>query len=227
MVNQPKQTKGIRGYRLGTAPPENVQGEPMRGFLFPQPIIPSGMTPVAALQLPPINSIAQFGVDGIPDTDGGRRTKWGGMAYPIILGDPDNTTNEYVDAQGVKGSYTTLELDCAIATVDYNNQVVLTKIQGLAQTIKEFISGGDNDITITGIYNSVVGVAPMDFINNLNAIFNAPVPIPVTHYYLNELGIYYIVIMQGTQMGQEQGRYATQTFTIRAISDTPMDKMLP
>lgn len=207
--------------------PENVKGTPLKGYLDPQPFIPAGMTPASVLKFPPMNSISEYVIADLIGTNGGKATKLGGIAYPIILGDPENTTNEYVDAQGVKGSYETVELDCAIAVVDFNPHVVLTNIQGLKQTIKEFISSGDNDITITGIYNDTPGVAPIDFIKNLSDMFNAPVPIPVTHYYLNELGIYYIVIMPGTQMGQEQGRYATQTFTIHAISDVPMDKMLP
>ena len=219
---------GIKGQRLfSITTPDRIQGKPLQGFLLPRPIQPSGTLPAAALQFPPMNIMGEYVIEDLIGTNGGRRTSLGGMAYPIVLGDPENTTNEYTDNQGVKGSYETIELDCAVATVDFNPHVVLTNIQGLSQTIKEFISSGDNDITITGIYNSTPGVAPIEFIKNLSDLFNAPVPIPVTHYYLNELGITHIVIMPGTQMGQEQGRYATQTFTIQAISDVPMDKMLP
>jgi hypothetical protein len=145
----------------------------------------------------------------------------------IVLGDPDKEDNQYTDAQGNTMRYKTVELDCAIVTLDFNNQIIKTNIQGLNQTIKEYISSGDNDVTITGIYNSTPGVAPMDFIIAMSVLFSAPVAIPVQNYYLNANNIYFIVIMPGTTMGQAEGGYATQTFTIKAMSDVPMDQMLP
>lgn len=144
----------------------------------------------------------------------------------IILGDP-NGNNTWTDAQGVAGSYFTVELDCAICSIGFNNQVVRTNIQGLPYSIKEFISSGDNDITITGIFCSTPGVAPITFIQNLNNIFSAPVAIPVTNYFLNNNNIYHIVCMPGCEMPQEEGGYAYQKFTIKAVTDTPPDQMLP
>lgn len=147
----------------------------------------------------------------------------------IILGKTGaGESNTYTDAQGKTGSYQTVELDCALVNaVDFNRKVVVTNIQGLDDPIIEFISNGGNDISISGIFNSTPGVAPFDFIFNLSSIFNATVPIPITNYYLNLLNIFYIVIMPGTTMGQLEGGYATQMFTIKALSVTPMTEMLP
>lgn len=145
----------------------------------------------------------------------------------LILGRNDGELNTYTDAQGNAGYYRTMILDCALVDVDFNSKVVITNIQGLKTSIKEFISSGDNDITITGIYNSTPNVAPKEFILNLNALFSAPVPIPVYHYKLELLNINYIVIMPGTSMPSMEGGYATQTFTIKAITDSPMTQMLP
>ena len=144
----------------------------------------------------------------------------------IILGKEDGSNN-WTDAQGNTGSYNTVELDCAICTIDFNSQVVKTNIQGLGYSIKEFISSGDNDITIEGRYDSTPSVAPMDFIINLGLLFSAPVPIPVTNYFLNANNIYYIVCVPGCQLPQEQGGYSYQKFTIKAISDVPNTTMLP
>lgn len=163
-----------------------------------------------------------------PDSPDGH-SKLGTPTYgTITLGDPDKDVNEYTDAQGNKGQYRTVILDCAVVDdIDFNNKVVKTDIQGLPYSITEFISSGDNDVTITGIFNSTPGVAPMDFIINLNNVFSAPVSIPVQNYYLNANNIYYIKIMPGTKMGQVKGEYATQRFTIVALSDVPMSTMLP
>jgi hypothetical protein len=149
----------------------------------------------------------------------------------IILGkaspDGEDAVNRYTDAQGREGFYQTVVLDCALVSVDFNNKVVVTNIQGAPTSIKEFICSGDNDVTITGIFNSTPGIAPMEFINNLNLLFTAPVAIPVTNYFLNQLNIRYLVIMPGTAMSQTPGSYASQIFNIKAISDVPMTEMLP
>lgn len=192
----------------------------------------SGAFALLRIGMPLSNAYDQFGenrgVNAFPEYDPADGiSKLGTPVYgKIVLGDTEKA-NTYTDAQGRTGSYTTIELDCALVNVEFNNKIVLTNIQGLGQTIKEFISSGDRDITITGIYNSTPGVAPIDFIINLNSLFTAPVPIPVNNYYLNNLDIFYIVIMPGTAIGQQEGGYATQTFTIKAMSDVPMQQMLP
>lgn len=145
----------------------------------------------------------------------------------IVLGSTDEPLNRYTDAQGREQSYYTVNLTCATIRVDFNPQVVVTNIQGLPYSIKEFISSGDVTITIEGIATSTPGVSPKDFILNLNRIFNSGVPIPVTNRYLNDMGITYLVMMPGCSMWQEQGGYAYQKYTLVAISDTPMTEMLP
>jgi len=146
----------------------------------------------------------------------------------IVLGENnDGFSNDYTDNQGNPQSYPTLVIDCAIIVVDYNQQVIRTNIQGRGNSIKEYISSGDNDVTITGIFTSLADQAPYDFINAINNIFNASVSIPVTNTYLNLLGINYLVLMPGCQLPQVQGGIAIQNFTIKAVSDTPLTAWLP
>lgn len=146
----------------------------------------------------------------------------------IVLGhNQEGTANSYVDAQGNSGSYPTIVIDCGLITVDYNQQVIRTYIQGRKGSIKEYISAGDNDITITGIYTAQADVAPYSFIDSLNKLLNAPVSIPIRNTYLNLLGVNYIVLMAGSQLPQTAGGYAIQNFTIKAISDEPATEFLP
>lgn len=145
----------------------------------------------------------------------------------VMLGDIDNPINRYTDQQGKERSYTSVQLDCALVSIQYNPQIIKTDIQGLPYSIKEYISSGDNGVSITGIFNSTPDVAPKEFITNLNSIFNAQCPIPVTNWYLNDNGITHIVLVPGSSMWQEEGMYASQRFTIEAVSDVPMTQMLP
>jgi hypothetical protein len=138
-----------------------------------------------------------------------------------------NSANDYKDALGNNGSYPTIVLDIALVTVKFNNQVIRTTIQGLPYTIKEYISGSDYDITITGTFSNPVNQAPLDFIAAMNDMLNAPVSIPVTNYFLNNFNIYYLVIMPGCSLPQLQGEYSNQTFSISAVSDVPVTTILP
>lgn len=217
-------------------PPNN---KPIRPF--PDPSMPNATASLTAGQTAAFlllsNSFSPSGgfpfISADTDTPDGISPLGTPVFGRIILGEEgkdgaNGEVNEYTDSQGKKGSYKTVELDCAlISSVDYNNKIVKTDIQGLPYSITEFISNGDNDVTITGIFNSTPGIAPLDFIFNLHCIFSAPVPIPVTNYYLNLIGINFIKICPGTTMGQSEGAYASQTFTIKAMSDVPMSEMLP
>ena len=145
----------------------------------------------------------------------------------VILGGTDEPLNRYTDAQGREQSYYTLTLDCALVSVDFNPQVVVTNIQGLHYSIKEFISSGDVTITIDGGFYGTPGSSPVDFIINMARIMNAGTPIPVTNSYLNNIGITHIVCMPGCRMWQEEGGYSYQKFVLVALSDVPMTDMLP
>lgn len=144
----------------------------------------------------------------------------------IILG-LDGQENRFTDSQGVEGSFTTIELDCALVDIQNNKNVITTNIQGLNQTIKEYISNADESVTITGRFDSVVGVAPIEFIQNFSKMLRAPIPIPVTNYFLNNNNIFYLVVMPGSRVWQAEGGYAYQEFVIEALSDVPLSEMLP
>jgi hypothetical protein len=163
--------------------------------------------------------------DGPDSADG--FSKLGTPVFSKIILGLDGQENRYTDSQGREGQYTTVELDCALVDIEFNKNIVKTEIQGLNQSIKEFISNSDRNITITGRFDSTPGIAPIDFIINLNNLFSAPIPIPVKNYYLNNNNIYYIVIMPGSRIWQSEGGYSYQEFTIEAVSDIPMTEMLP
>ncbi len=56
-------------------------------------------------------------------------------------------------------------------------------------------------------------------------MLDAPVPIPVASEYLNNMGIYYLVV-ESYELGQEAGGYSYQTFTISTLSDYPQELRL-
>lgn len=147
----------------------------------------------------------------------------------VILGEgQDGDINTYIDFQGNQQIYTTTTLDQAIITVDYNPQVIVTNIQGRNGSVKEYISNGDSNINITGLFTSGrVDESPINFIDNINSVISAGVSIPITNKYLNLLGIERIVVMSGTSLPQTISGYSQQQYTIVAISDIPQTDPLP
>jgi len=136
--------------------------------------------------------------------------------------------NQYTDAQGNGRSYSTVILDSALINVTFNNQVIKTQIQGLPYTIKEYISGSDLDISITGKFSTNDPyLSVSDFYTALAILLNAATSIPVTNTYLNKLGVYNIVIMPSCSLPQNIGEYTQQTYTINAVSDVPVTTILP
>ena len=141
--------------------------------------------------------------------------------------DPNKTPqNEYVGVDGKTYTFDTVKLDIAIITVNMKKNVVKTQIQGLRGSVKQFIALGDYDITINGVIDDVQNTSPTQAVLALHKAAAAEIAIPVTNYFLNQFGIYYIVI-EDLNMPQMEGRYSSQIFTIRACSDFNQDEMLP
>ena len=144
----------------------------------------------------------------------------------IIFGSGEvGSENTYYDYQGVKGTYTTMQLDSAVVTANFNQIVIKTQIQGRRGTVKEYISSGDMDISITGVFSDNPDTFPEKFVSQLNALLNAPTTIPINNKFLNLLGINTIVFVDGCQLPQSEGSYSNQRYVLRALSDDDPDTL--
>lgn len=139
--------------------------------------------------------------------------------------EPDGS-NEYTGIDGNTYTFSNIIFPIAIVQAVQPKRIVKTDIQGLDGSIKEYIGMGDWDVTINAIVNMPADQAPIDFLNAINEIIKAPVPIPVTNYYLNNLGITYLVI-EDVNLSQVEGEYSNQSIVITACSDVPLLDFLP
>lgn len=147
----------------------------------------------------------------------------------LILGsnDPNNPKkNEFTGVDGKTYNYETITLSIAVITVNMVKEIIKTGVTGRPGKIKEYIALDDFDITIQSVFTAPAGKAPKSDVNTLHALAIAAVPIPVTSYFLNQFGIYHIVIESATYP-QEQGGYSWQDITIRACSDYQEDELYP
>jgi hypothetical protein len=89
-------------------------------------------------------------------------------------------------------------------------------------TVKEYIGEGDASISFKGVITGKNGHYPIEKVELLKQIIQAPISIPVVCKYLNDLDIHTIVF-EDRILDQQEGGYSYQTFSLNAISDTPQE----
>ncbi|HVW98854.1 MAG TPA: DUF6046 domain-containing protein [Candidatus Babeliaceae bacterium] len=141
----------------------------------------------------------------------------------------------YTDNNGKTLQYPGLQLVTVVMTVNQAKNIITTSIQGMDGTVKEYIGMGDYEVTINGIITPTQqvgttnvpanGVYPKNDVTTLKKILDAPVALEVTSWYLQMLGIYNLVV-KDYNIPQIQGGYSQQPFTIRALSDKPIEILI-
>ena len=128
--------------------------------------------------------------------------------------------NKYKPAPEMEATETWEEfrIDDVLISVSQNKKIVTTEIQGRAGTIKEYIGLDDFQVQITGRLTGAYNVNPKEETDQLNKILSAKQPLDVTSWYLQNLGIFSIVV-KDFNFQQAEGEYSTQYFTINALSD--------
>lgn len=105
-----------------------------------------------------------------------------------------------------------------LISVSQQKKIITTEIPGRDGTIKEYIGMDDYEITFNGTINGANGHHPADEIIALKDMLIPYLPTPVVNTYLNNLGIFHIVV-KDFSLDQEAGGYSKQAFTIQALSD--------
>lgn len=101
----------------------------------------------------------------------------------------------YQDNAGNTITLPTINLQTALFDVSRPKNIIETKIQGRDKDVNEYINGGNYYISIKG---QLVGLdankPPAELKKRLIALSDAPVEIPVSCNFLNDFGIYSIII---------------------------------
>ena len=162
-----------------------------------------------------------------------------------VYSDVTFQTVTYTDDNGNSVTTPEMTFEAILVDVVFPRNVVRTEIQGRDNDVVEYIGESNADITFRGImttgqkimvknastgklenkatYNkSINGVFPAEAIAALRQVIKAPVEIPVVCKYLETLDIHSIVFLDRT-LGQEEGGYSYQNFTLNAISVVPIE----
>lgn len=123
-------------------------------------------------------------------------------------------------------NYPGVFLDCCLLTVSQTKNIVETAVQGRSGTVKEFISDGDYIVNVQGIISSASPRRyPTESVADLLKCLSAPVAVAVISKYLQQFGIYEIVV-RSYDLGQKAGFQSSQAFSVQAVSDQPFELKL-
>lgn len=128
----------------------------------------------------------------------------------------DVVTGEIIRFEGIR-------IDSVLFNVSREKNIVSTEIQGRDGSIKELIASKDYQINISGyLVSNQINVAPIELKNTLIQICNAKIAVEVVSSFLNDFGIYSMVI-QSYQMAEVQGKRSLIEFSLSCLSDLPFD----
>lgn len=126
---------------------------------------------------------------------------------------------KYIDLDGAEITYSGLKIDMAILEVNLPRNIVKTPIQGRNGTVKEYISDSDYEISIKGVINNSLNIAPLDDIVVFRYIMQAPLAIDIVSQFLNEAFDIDKIVVTSSNIAQVKGVRQNLEFSINAISD--------
>lgn len=153
------------------------------------------------------------------------KKSWLGTAVYDIVRIPSFS---YTDLDGNEVNIgTEIDFDTVLMEVTQTKNIVTTPVQGRNGTVKEYISDGDYQISISGVittkYNNV---APFEsdiaYVNSVFSILKAPLAIPVASNFLGMFNINSMVVLD-YKLGQVEGSRNTISFSMNCLSDEPFE----
>lgn len=131
--------------------------------------------------------------------------------------------HSYVDELGQTINNAKLDLDIALIEVNKPRNIVRTVIAGRSGTIKEYMSDGDYEISISGtLSNTLAFASPDTMIRAFDAVTKTPQELKVESNFLNFFNIFNIVITD-SKIKQREGARNIVDYELTCISDTPFE----
>lgn len=149
------------------------------------------------------------------------------FAKPIPNTEDSNTYTNVNDPNGEKITVPNVKFDTCLISVKQSKSIIKTKVHGRKGTVKEYITLDDYDITIEGIISSVRGaftIYPIDQVQDLVKLCEAPISIQITSSYLNDLFDINYLVIEDYDISQEIGGMGQQKFTMSCVSDYGLTK---
>ena len=167
------------------------------------------------------------------EEDGNGPTEPSYLGTPIfanLIFIPGNYTNNKGKPISYGGIFTNDKLNnhfvvnTVLIDVSQQKQIIKTNIQGVAGTVKEYISKGDYQITIRGALVSESSLKyPEIETQQLREYLEAEVSIGVASRFLDDIFSINTITVESFNFPQQEGFQNMQLFEISAVSDNPVE----
>lgn len=129
----------------------------------------------------------------------------------------------YINKYGTRIAYDSLLLECCLIEVGNQRQIVKTNVQGRDNSVKQFISNGDDSIVIKGV---LAGggqlVYPDTDMRKLQAITHAEEAVSIVCPFLQDYFKINSLVVTYASFPQKEGNPTVQLFELQCISDSPV-----
>ena len=197
-------------------------------FLKPSAISPFVIDPKAILKGIAAGQIKSliFNTDLVQLEQSEQQSYLNTNVFSNLIFEPDPATGQlgtFTDIDGVDQTFSGLRIDTVLFQVGQSKNIVKTSVQGFNGTVKEYTSDGDFEINVAG---SIVGENPNEYpetdVQTLIKLLSIPEPLEITSEFLSFFGITNVVV-ESYAMQQNAGFRNVQPFTIRMLSDRPIE----
>jgi len=131
-------------------------------------------------------------------------------------------SNSYTYPNGKTVSFNDIEFKTVLMTASQAKKIIKTEIQGADGACYEYIGMDNYYVGITGKITGDVGSYPLDKVLELKKMLETPVVIDVVSDWLQNLGIYQLVI-ESHELPQMAGGISYQDFSLSCSAYTPVE----
>lgn len=115
-------------------------------------------------------------------------------------------------------------VDTVLIDVSQQKQIIKTNIQGVAGTVKEYISKGDYQLTIRGALVDPNGQRyPEEQVQQLKEYLEAETALEVASRFLDDIFDIQTIVIESFTFPQLEGSQNVQLFEVSAVSDDPIE----
>jgi hypothetical protein len=133
--------------------------------------------------------------------------------------DSDGNTVQYDGFTRADGT----QINVVLFNVSQTKNIVETTIQGRNGTVKEYVSDGDYQVSIYGVFVAkTTNSYPEKEMQKLVAITKSNRAIKVNSWYLRQFGIYNLVIKE-PNFAQNAAQFNSQPWQLTCVSDQPVE----
>lgn len=181
---------------------------------------------------------AQIDAEGFDENAPTDRTSYLGMPVfdtiefkPSEYNDKNNNPIEYGNILKNSNSKNPSEqggdffrVDSVLIDVSQQKQIIKTNIQGVAGTVKEFISMGDYQIMFRGFLTDPnSGRYPHEQVRQMRQYLEAETTLEINSRFLNDIFDITNIVVESFSFPQREGFQNQQAFEISCISDEPLE----